>query len=239
MHAIIDEAEYLLSGGDRDTKATYDHVADSYERFREVWLALAGASVERAMLDDLAAILRPGQEVLDAGCGTGALSRRIAQLQPRVALTLLDLSPAMLAHAGDVSGTHLVGSVLDLPFEDGTFDVVVSGWVIETVPDPLAAVSEYLRVINDDGYVLYTFCSLPNGWLSRAGTALLRGIIEHRFAGHFLRVEKTPWHDCERSRRVHSRPELTAYVLLRKCCHVEPEILPSPDDRLPTPPPPR
>lgn len=235
MHAVIGEIEYLFSGDDRDTKATYDRVADHYERFREVWLTLAGVSVERAMLDDLATILQPARQVLDAGCGTGALSQRIRQMEPRVALTLLDLSPAMLAHAEDVPGRHLVGSVLDFPFDDGTFDVVVSGWVIETVPDPLTAVTEYLRVINDDGYVLYTFCSLPNGWLSRAGTALLRGIIEHRFAGHFLRTEETPWHDCERSRRVRSRPELTTYVLLRKCCHVEPEILPSHEERLPVP----
>lgn len=227
MQAVIGEVEYLFSGGDRDTKATYDRVAGHYERFREVWLALAGASVERAMLDDLATILQPGRQVLDAGCGTGALSRRIRQLEPRVALTLLDLSPAMLAHAGDVPGAHLVGSVLDLPFDDDTFDVVVSGWVIETVPDPLRAVAEYLRVINAHGYVLYTFCSLPNGWLSRAGTALLRGIIENRFAGHFLSVEETPWHNCGQSRRVRSRPELTTYVLLRKCCHVGKEILPS------------
>ena len=88
--------------------------------------------------------------------------------------------------------------------------------------------SEYLRVINDGGFVLYTFCSLPGGWVSRAGTALLRGIVEHRFAGHFLGTEETPWHDCERSRRVRSHTGLTTFVVLRKCCTVGPGILPAP-----------
>jgi SAM-dependent methyltransferase len=49
--------------------------------------------------------------------------------------------------------------VLELPFADDTFDVVASAWVIETVPDPMRAVSEYLRVIKQDGHVFYTFCS--------------------------------------------------------------------------------
>lgn len=35
------------------------------------------------------------------------------------------------------------------------FDVVVSAWVIETVADPLAAVTELLRVLAHDGFVVY------------------------------------------------------------------------------------
>lgn len=83
------------------------------------------------------------------------------ELQPDIELTLIDLSAAMLGRASDLPGEHVQGSVLELPFADGTFDVVVSAWVIETVLDPMRAVSEYLRVIKPDGHVFYTFCSLP------------------------------------------------------------------------------
>lgn len=105
--------------------------------------------------------------------------------------------------------------------------------VIETVPDPIKAVSEYLRFLTPTGYVLYTFCSLPSGWASRAGTALLRAAVENRFAGQFLPPEETPWHSCERSRRVRSHLGLTSYIVLRKCCPVGPGVLPAPMEDVP------
>ncbi len=233
MPDLLDDVDRLLTPLPHSVRGIYDRVAPSYAQFRATWIKLAGADVEGAMLGDLAAILQPGARVLDAGAGTGALSRRMLGLQPDLDLTLLDLSPAMLAQAADVRATQIEGSVLDLPFPDDAFDVVVSGWVIETVPDPLRAVSEYLRVIRPTGYVLYTFCSLPAGWVSRAGTALLRTVVENRFAGHFLPPEETPWHDCERSRRRKSHTGLTTYVLLRKCCPIGAAIVPIPMGEIP------
>ncbi len=211
-----------------DTKGLYDRVADQYEQFRSLWVALADNAVERPMLEELRAILVPGRRILDAGCGTGTLARRIHAMQPDADVTLLDLSAAMLGRTEDIPAARVQASVLDLPFADRSFDLVVSSWVIETVPDPLQAVSEYLRVINEGGYVLYTFCSLPAGWVSRAGTALLRATVEHRFGGTFLPPERTPWHDCNRSYRLRSPAGLTTFVILRKCCTVGPGILPAP-----------
>ncbi len=233
MNQVLDDVDRLLSAAPDDARAVYDRMAKQYDRFRDLWLKVAGSTMETAMLDDLRTILRPGDHMLDAGAGTGALSRRVLALQPDLDLTLLDLSPGMLAHAADLPGTHIEGSVLALPFPDDRFDVVVSGWVIETVPNPIRAVREYLRVIKPTGYVVYTFCSLPHGWVSRAGTAFLRGVVENRFAGRFLPPEETPWHDCERSRRVRSHAGLTTYIVLRKCCPVGPGIVPLPMDDVP------
>lgn len=227
MAALLDEVDLLLTRSPDDPLAVYERAAAQYEHFRALWLRLAGGAVEQVMIDDLRAILTPHTRVLDAGCGTGTLSRRIREMQPETQLTLLDLSPAMLAHTADIAGEKRVGSVMDLPFADNAFDIVVSSWVIETVPDPLAAVAEYLRVIDTGGYVLYTFCSLPGGFVSRAGTALLRAAVENRFAGRFLPLEETPWHNCEQSRRVQSHTGLTTFVCLRKCCTVGPLILPA------------
>jgi hypothetical protein len=111
--------------------------------------------------------------------------------------------------------------------------VVVSAWVIETVADPVRAVSEYLRVLSTTGYLLYSFCSLPDGWFSRAGSLLLRKAVERGFAGNFLAAEETPWHNCERSRRWRFHGGLTTLVLLRKCCHVGSGVLPVPMETVP------
>ena len=116
--------------------------------------------------------------------------------------------------------------MLDLPFADDGFDVVVSAWVIETVSDPLRAVREYLRVLAPEGQALYTFCSLPEGWLPRAGSAWLRAAVRHGFAGTFLEAERTPWHACDLSHRLRFRGGLSTEIALRTCCTVSAGVLP-------------
>jgi len=224
--AFLADAHFLRGAPGDDVGAVYDRAADRYDHFRELWLRLAGAAAEEAMLADLRDTLLPGAKVLDAGCGTGLLARRMRELQPDIELTLLDLSAAMLVRAGDVPGEHVQGSVLELPFADDTFDVVISAWVIETVSDPIRAVTEYLRVLNPGGRVLYTFCSLPHGWFSRAGSAWLREAVGRSFAGQFLDGARTPWHDCEHSHLVRFSHGLTTEVALQKCCSVRGPVLP-------------
>ncbi|MEO8687756.1 MAG: methyltransferase domain-containing protein [Solirubrobacteraceae bacterium] len=224
--AFLADVELFRGSPDEDVATVYARAADRYDHFRALWLRLAGAGAEEAMLADLRAVLRPGAKVLDAGCGTGVLARRMRELQPEIELTMVDLSAAMLARASDVPGEQLQGSVLNLPFAAGTFDVVVSAWVIETVPEPIRAVSEYLRVLNADGHVLYTFCSLPDGWFSRTGSAWLRNAVHRGFAGQFLHGESTPWHDCERSHLIRFSHGLTTEVALQECCSVGTPLLP-------------
>ncbi len=167
MNRFLDDLEFILSQNTENVREVYDRAAPQYDRFREIWLKLAGAEAEQATLDSLARVLEAGQRALDAGCGTGAISREMLDLEPALRLTLLDQSLPMLERARDVPGDRVRGSVLALPFASDQFDVVVSGWVIETVPEPAAAVAEYLRVLSPMGYLFYTFCSLPEGWLSR------------------------------------------------------------------------
>jgi ubiquinone/menaquinone biosynthesis C-methylase UbiE len=242
LHSIADLAadlHLLRAAPSDDVQAVYDRAASSYDRFRERWLEVAGRSAEQAMLDDLAAVLTPGARVLDAGCGTGALSRQILAVCPAVDLTMLDLSREMLARTADLPGQRLQGSMLELPFADDAFDVVVSAWVIETVADPRAAVTELRRVLAPDGVLVYTFCSLPESRASRAGSALLRSVVKHSFAGEFLDDAHTPWHDCARSHRQSFHGGLTTEIALGKCCDVDTRILPTAVDATTADRPPR
>ncbi|MDQ5834143.1 MAG: class I SAM-dependent methyltransferase [Actinomycetota bacterium] len=228
LNRLVEDIDFVLeASSDDDVRALYDRAAHRYDHFRELWLRFAGGGAEQAMVGDLAEVVRRDADVLDAGCGTGALARRIRELEPHVALTMLDLSPEMLRMAGDVPGRRMIGSVLDLPFASDSFDVVVSAWVIETVSDPARAVEEFLRVLRPGGRILYTFCSLPDGWLSRAGSAWLRAAVRRGFAGDFIPIERAPYHDCTASHRLRFRGGLTTEVSLSSCCHVAPYVLPA------------
>jgi ubiquinone/menaquinone biosynthesis C-methylase UbiE len=192
--------------------STYERVAGRYDRYwRRLWLLVAGGAAETAMLDTVtgAASATAGSRVLDAGAGTGALSRELAQALPGVHPVLVDLSPGMLARAGDLGDPRIVASVAALPFPDGTFDVVMSAWVIETVDDPSVAVTEMLRVLRPGGLVAYSFCSRPARRRDRWRTGPTRAVVHALFAGHFLREEQTPF-----SRLRDIAPEL---VCRRRC----------------------
>ena len=207
-------------------RSTYERVAGRYDRYwRRLWLLVAGRAAEQAMLDAVthaaAASARP--RVLDAGAGTGALSRRLALARPDVHPVLVDISPGMLARAGDLHDPRVVASVGALPFADSTFDVVMSAWVIETVDSPFVAVTEMLRVLRPGGLLAYSFCSRPARRRDRWRTGPTRAVVHALFAGHFLRDEQTPFHDCPTSRRSSFAAGAASVVLLGKCCTVAAE----------------
>lgn len=224
VSGLIDDLDALVGSRPERVADLYDRLAPSYERFRRLWIRLAGGGAEQAMLEDLRATLRPGARVLDAGAGTGVLSREILALEPEAEVTMVDVSPGMLEQASQIPAERINADLAELPFDDGSFDVAVSAWVIETVEDPLRAASELLRVLDPQGHLFLTFTALPGGWLSRAGSGLLREIVENRFAGRALPDEHVPWHDCGRSHRRRFAAGLTEEIALRKCCEIPPSV---------------
>lgn len=96
-----------------------------------------------------------GAEVLDVGCGTGALSAAVLALHPK-RLEGLDAAPAYVAAAEhDLASKgparFQVGDAQALPFPDASFDAVVSGLVFNFVPDPGKAAREARRVLRPGG----------------------------------------------------------------------------------------
>ena len=76
--------------------------------------------------------LRPGQRVLDLGCGTGTLAIEVKRHEPEADVSGLDADPEMLEQAeckADAAGVALElteGYSTELPYEDASFDRVVS-----------------------------------------------------------------------------------------------------------------
>ena len=103
-----------------------------------------------------AAAVTAGQNVLDVGCGTGIVARTAADIvAPAGSVTGLDLNDAMLTVARRVrSDLHWRnGDACALPFDDQTFDVVLSQMALMFVPDRAAALREMGRVAKQGGTV--------------------------------------------------------------------------------------
>ena len=198
------------------TEEAYDRAAPIYGALHWCWLRLAGGSAERQLLAEIATRASHDGDVLDAGCGLGRLARRIADLRPRARLTMVDISAAMLSLARDVPGKRICASVLDLPFQDGRFQTVVSAWVLETLPDPDRALEQYARVAAPGGHLIYCFSSLPATPLRRILSAPTRRVVERRFAASFLRRDPLLPTGCREIVRFRSCGQLATTVVLRK-----------------------
>jgi malonyl-CoA O-methyltransferase len=91
-----------------------------------------------------------GKRVLDAGCGKGRYAGLLKRLFPGAAITAMDISAEMLKHVP--SGiTTVQNGILNMPFEDGAFDVAICIEALEHVVQIDAGIRELSRVLAPDG----------------------------------------------------------------------------------------
>jgi demethylmenaquinone methyltransferase / 2-methoxy-6-polyprenyl-1,4-benzoquinol methylase len=110
------------------------------------------------------AVVRPGDKVLDACCGTGDLA--LADERAGGQVTGLDFSEGMIERAREKSKTveWVIGDATALPFEDGSFDAVTVGFGIRNVPDLEAGLAELARVLRPGGRIACLEITRPEGW---------------------------------------------------------------------------
>jgi arsenite methyltransferase len=114
--------------------------------------------------------LAAGERVLDLGCGAGTDSLIAAQMVvPEGHVTGIDMTPQMLAKARAAATELGTGNVEfveaeaeQLPFPDGSFDVVISNGVIDLIPDKDAVFSELFRVLVAGGRMQIADVTIQN-----------------------------------------------------------------------------
>jgi ubiquinone/menaquinone biosynthesis C-methylase UbiE len=115
-------------------------------------------AAERAAWDRILDLVVGGRGTLDAldvGCGTGFLSLELARRGHRV--TGIDFAPQMLAEARKKAAAQGVavrfeaGDAEQLPFAEGSFDLVMTRHVLWTLPHPEQAIDEWIRVLRPGG----------------------------------------------------------------------------------------
>jgi SAM-dependent methyltransferase len=123
---------------------------DSYERYVGRWSRLVAVDFVRWLS------MPRAQRWLDVGCGTGALASTIlasAELQQVVAVEPSGgLLSSARAHLGD-KAILMPGNAAALPLPSASVDVVVSGLVLNFIPDLPAALAEMKRVVAPGGTI--------------------------------------------------------------------------------------
>jgi demethylmenaquinone methyltransferase/2-methoxy-6-polyprenyl-1,4-benzoquinol methylase len=143
-----------------DVKGLFTRIAERYDlmnrlitgwqdvRWRNEVVQLAG--------------LEPGSRLLDIGTGTGDLARSALRQCPDVRAAAVDFTPAMM-QVGQKKGNlpFLAADAIALPFPDGIFDAVISGFLMRNVGDRDKVLQEQFRVLKKGGQIVVLDTTRP------------------------------------------------------------------------------
>jgi ubiquinone/menaquinone biosynthesis C-methylase UbiE len=126
---------------------------------------------------------RPGERILDVGCGPGFYVRELLdEVGPQGSVVAVDASPDMLALArqrcdGFENVMFHEGNATALPVDDGEFDAALCVQVMEYVPDPGVALAEMFRVLRPGGRVLIWDIDWATVWCHSEEPVRMRRVL--------------------------------------------------------------
>lgn len=146
--ASLGEGQQTFAQQLEDIRAAFDARAATYDEssmHRHVAVAVA----DFADLSDVAV-------VLDVATGTGLVLRALARLSPAMALTGIDVAPAMLEVARSClpEATFVEADAASVPFNDACADLITCATALHAIPDTAAALSEWHRLLRPNGRIV-------------------------------------------------------------------------------------
>lgn len=137
------------------------------------------------LLAERCALLHP-HRILETAAGTGVVTRAVHQAAPQAEIIATDINPAMLefaAHALTSSSVSFrAADAQNLPFEEGSFDVVLCQFGVMFFPDKVRANQEARRVLRPNGhYLLVTFNRLELNPIAKASQDAVSALFPEAF----------------------------------------------------------
>jgi ubiquinone/menaquinone biosynthesis C-methylase UbiE len=141
-------------------------------------------------------MLKPGESLLDVGCGTGGVTIPAKQrLGSSGTVAGIDPSPEMIAvarqkaHRKGLEIDFRMGVIETLPFPDASFDVVTASLMLHHLPKPLQikGLAEIFRVLKPGGRLL--IADMIRSQNSSSVRSLLTLILHHRRGSQFEAAE--------------------------------------------------
>jgi len=148
----------------------YNWIAPIYDLFG---ILMESKARQRAI--DMAAI-KNGEKILEVAFGTGLNFIEILKRNPQGWVNGIDVSMKMLERArkrisktGQKNYTLYLGDCRHLPFEDGTFDILMTQYLLDILPveDFIPILLEFMRVLKDGGRIVLVNMTKGERWLNK------------------------------------------------------------------------
>jgi len=186
----------------RPSDSLFEHVAWVYAFCRERLFRDDTDRIVATLWPNGSAL--PGTQVIELGCGPGFYSANLAKRVPNIFVTGVDRSENQLKWARERAEGEGLGNcsfvrvnVLNLPFADAQFDILLAARLFTVLPDCARAVAEMHRVLKSGGrcfiaeprYAIWASIPLTAMWLLARMTHSGNGYREPRTATVFSRAE--------------------------------------------------
>jgi len=165
-------------------KALFDEWPERYDQWFTTPIGKLVKEIEGELIRDLLDP-KPGEKVLDAGCGTGVFTLDFLAAEAQV--VGLDISGPMLSVACKKTRGYsffaVRGDMQHLPFKDNSFDKAISITALEFIADAKSVIDELFRVTRPRGYVVVATLNSLSPWAARRKAKTQRG------QKHFWRMQ--------------------------------------------------